>query len=560
MRLVKVLIPTLVFLGFISADVYAQRGQETRFERDLNTRDDQPVREFVESKENIDIKEKASNLEISGDVRFEWRSIQEKGEVYIFRDRDDSSSSSSRRSRYSYPSDESSIRSGRNSHISFPSDESYPYSYSDDDYSDDYFAFESELEEEEVPPQELRKHYRAFRGGDHVDAKGVPLSTNDFDVEFNLKIKYNYKKSWCYAHLQFDNPAGVRGRNDCIVPAGYPVFNENGSKVVDFLSRDSRWALKGSGDGFSVNLKRCFMGYNILADGKHRLDIEVGRRKLDDVFDSEIQFTSRFDGILLKYASAIDEFSDWYIDGGAFVIDERTNHFGWVAEVGLIDIMDTGLDLRYNIIDWQKFGTSWCCVHNPLGTRFLNSEVTVTYTIHPKFNWFGCREERELPIEFYGGFLINHAAKKHFLTHHKKKNLGWYAGIYIGNVDKEGDWSFDLEYIVVQAQAVAENDVGSIGRGNILNLSLLDVIDESIPERYSDYSSCNISSDPIHEVKGLYPLCGNTNFIGYRAEFLYALTDNLSLDTVYEFSYAEDERIGGRHHYHDFELEAIYAF
>ena len=81
MKLLKCLISLLVF-GFTTG-VYAQRGQETSFGRELNNRDDQPVREFVESKENIDIKEKAKNLEISGDVRFEWRSIQEKGVVYF---------------------------------------------------------------------------------------------------------------------------------------------------------------------------------------------------------------------------------------------------------------------------------------------------------------------------------------------------------------------------------------------------------------------------------------------------------------------------------------------
>ena len=499
MKLVKYLIPILMVAGFKATGVYAQFGQETTFSRDLNTRDDQPVREFVESKENIDVKEKASNLEISGDVRFEWRTIREKGVVFFL-----------------------------------------------DEYSSSYYG-----SYEEPSSGSLYQEYRALRGGEHVDARGIPISLNDFDVEFNLKLKYNFKKAWCYAHLQFDNPAGVRGRNDCIVPAGFPVFNKEGSEVVDFFSRDSRWAIKGSGDSFSINLKRAYMGYNIWADGKHRLDIEVGRRKLDDVFDSEIEFTSRFDGVLLKYASSIQDFSDWYLDVGAFVIDERVNHFGWVAEIGLIDIMDSGLDLRYSIIDWQKRGFNRCLVDNPYGARFLNSQVTVTYTIHPKFG----SKQIEIPFEFYGGFLINHLAKKEIFTHHKKKNLGWYAGLYVGNVNKEGDWSFDIEYIVVQAQAVSEFDVGSIGRGNILDENLLDILDESFPYASSDYSSV-----PSSGIVGIFPRRGNTNFVGYRTEFLYAITDNLSIDLIFEISNEEDRRIGGRHSYNDFEIEAIYAF
>ena len=503
MKLVKYLIPLLIIAGFKATGVYAQFvGQETAFDRELNTRDDQPLREFVESKENIDVKEKASNLEIAGDVRFEWRSIREKGVVYFFEDDSGSHYSTGQ----------------------IPPPETSPTPYSE---------------------------FRALRGGDHVDARGLPISLNDFDVEFNLKFKYNYKKAWCFAHLQFDNPAGIRGRNDCIVPAGFPVFNKEGSEVVGTFSRDSRWAIKGSGDAMSITLKRAYIGYNVYADGKHRFDIEVGRRKLEDVFDSEIEFTSRFDGVLLKYASAIEDFSDWYIDAGAFVIDERVNHFGWVAEVGMIDIMDSGLDLRYNIIDWRKRGKNRCFVWNPTGTKFLNSQVTITYTIHPKFG----SKQTEIPIEFYGGFLINHLAKKTIFTHWKKKNLGWYAGIYIGNVHKEGDWSFDIEYIVVQAQAVSDTDVGSIGRGNILDENLIDIIDESFP-----YASSDSSSEPTYGIVGIFPRRGNANFVGYRTEFLYAITDNLSIDMVFEISNEEDRRIGGRHRYNDFEIEAIYAF
>ena len=502
MKLARFLIPFLVIVGFQTTCVYAQFvGQETTFDRDLNTRDDQPVREFVESKENIDIKEKASNLEISGDVRFEWRSIREKGEVYFY-----------------------DVNSG--------------YYYSEGD---------------EPPPYSdtLYEEYRELRGGNHVDRNGIPISLNDFDVEFNLKLKYNYKRSWCYAHLQFDNPAGISGRNDCAtIPAGFPIFNRDGTRVVGFLSRDSRWAIKGSGEGGAINLKRAFMGYNILADGKHRLDIEIGRRKFDDVFDSEIEFTSRFDGILLKYASSIQDFSDWYLDGAVFVIDERVNHYGWAFEIGLIDIMDSGLDLRYNLIDWEKRGKNRCFIFNSLGTRFLDSQWTITYTIHPKF---GC-QNKEVPIEFYGGFLINHLAKKTIFTHGKKKNLGWYAGVYIGNVDKEGDWSLDLEYILVQAQAVTERDVGSIGRGNILDENNMDLLEESFSS--GSYSYFN----PTHDIEAIFPRRGNTNFVGYRVEFLYAVTDNLSLDMVFELSNEEDRRIGGRHHFNDFELEAIYAF
>lgn len=370
---------------------------------------------------------------------------------------------------------------------------------------------------------------------------------NDFDVEFNLKIKYTFKDAWAKAHLQFDNPAGIRGRNPCF--STFPVFNREGSDVVDTLPRDSRWALKGSGEGMFLTLKRAYIGYNIFADGKHRLDIEIGRQKLDDIFDSEIEFSARFDGILLRFASAVEEMFDWYITAGGFVIDERVNHFGYVTEIGFLDIYEMGLDVRYSFIDWKKRGENRCFIFNPLGTQFQNSQVTLTYTFSQTLSG------KEIPIELYGGFLVNHAAKKTVFTHRKKKNLGWYAGVYIGNVDKKGDWSVDIEYIAVQAQAVPEYDVGSIGRGNILDENLLDILDETFSSQSSDSSSI-----PSSGIVGYFPRRGNANFVGWRVEFLYAITDNFSLDFIYEISKEEDKRIGGRHRYRDFEIEAVYAF
>lgn len=485
MKLAKQLIPFLMVAVMTATSAYAQVGQETRFNRELNTRDDQAVKEFVESKENIDIKEKASNLEISGDVRFEWRTIQEKGVV---------------------------LDSGSGYVSSGPFD----------------------------------KDFRHLRGGNHVDSRGLPLSNNDFDVDFNLKFKYTFKKAWAMAHIEFDNPAGIKGRNDCF--GKFPVFNSDGSEVDDEVRRDNRRTLKGSGEGNAITLKRAYIGYNVLADGKHRLDIEVGRRKLDDVFDSELQFTNRFDGILLKYATALGEVSDWYLDVAGFVIDERVNHFGYVFEFGFLNIYDTGLDIRYNFIDWTKEGSNRCFARNPIGTKFQNSEVTITYTINPVIF---CKET---PVEFYGGFLINHAAPTSVFTRGKRKNLGWYAGVYLGKVHKEGDWSIDVEYVVIQAQAVPDNDVGSIGRGNVLDENLFDVVETS-PHQFSDLSSSASSVE-----KGYVPRRGNTNFIGWRFEGLYAITDNLSLDICYEFSYEEDRHIGGRHYYQDFGIEALYAF
>lgn len=475
MKRVNYLIFFFVFTLFAIKDVSAQIGQETSFDRQLRSIDDQPLREFVESKENIDVKQKANNLDISGDVRFYWQNLQEKGESLY----------------------ENISSSGDNQNSS-----------------------------------RTHEKYRAFRGGNHVDREGLPLGKNIFDVEFNLKMKYSYKKSWAMAHIQLDNPAGSRASVRC--KEEFPIFNESGSKVVERKSRNTRRNLKGSGLAAAINLKRAYIGYNVWADGKHRVDIELGRRKFDDIFLSEIQFGNRFDGILLKYATAFDEIADFYWNTGAFVIDQRVNHFGYVTELGLLNIGDYGIDLRYSFVNWSKYGRNRCFYRNPEGTDFANSQISFSYKITPEFF---CTE---VPVEFYGGFLVNHAAKATRFTKNKKENLGWYGGIYLGQVIKEGDWAIDIEYVVVQAQAVPDADISSIGRGNIFNEGLFDEMD--------DLGSLDI------------PRRGNGNFYGWRLNYLYALTDNLTADFVYQWSQAQNRRIGGTHSYHDFEMEVIYAF
>lgn len=459
----------LLFLATASCSLLVadDAGQETDFERQLNETDVNPIRQFVESKENISLEDKDQNMEISGDVRFEYRNIHESANV-IKVDQED----------------------GR------------------------FF-----------------QRYESLRGGDAM-SRGLPVSNNDFDVEFNFKIKYTYGRSWFGAHVQYDNSAGIKGHNDCITTRPECQY---------IVERDSRRGCKGSGEGNNVNLKRAYMGYNIYADGVHRWDIELGRRKLNDIFDSEIQFSNRFDGAILKYASSIDKVADWYFYAGAFVVDERVNRFGSAFEVGFLNVFDTGLDLKYSLINWLGNGRSRCGKHfDPIGYNFKNSQFTFDYHFTAPYT---C----ELPAEFYGAFLINHAARKRCVTHNKLANLGWYLGLYLGEVEDAGDWSMDILYEWVQAQAVADCDVDGICHGNIQDEQFTDV-----------YELKDKVTGDVVDV--LIPGRGNANYKGWKFEFLYGITDNLSLDLLYQFSHPVNSHIGGAHAFKEFKCEAIYAF
>lgn len=451
--------------------------QETRQEKDLEEHDFEAIREFLSEKRKESLVDRGENakLNISGDVRFEWQHLTERGPHFQYRDVN-------------------------------------------------------------------------LRGGSALKG-GIKVSRNDFDIECNLRFDYRGRKTWAVTQLQFDNGAGVGAYRNCFDDPEGPI---------------------GSGQCNDICVKRAYVGYNVYTCDKVRLDLELGRRKLYDVFESYIQFQSRFDGLLVKYTDSRPELFDFYWYGAAFIVDERADHFGFVQELGFIDIADAGFDFRYSLIWWPKIrGKDRCCldpnaltqafgkrfVRNAEGWQFIDSQFSFSYNLDPEIL---CT-----PVEFYGAFLINHYAKKRFLQnnpsrpHHgervtpeqiayrshrdthrdreklkpkQKQNIGWYVGVLIGEVKEEGDWSLDLTYEYVQAQAIQENDVAGIGRGNVL--------DESFTAERR----------------------GDTNFKGWRAEFLYAITDHLSVDTLFQTSSAIDPKIGGPHHYSQFKVETIYGF
>lgn len=500
MNFSKYLIHLSVIGALLGANAYSL---ESNYERRHDQTDDRSIRGFVQSKENIEIKEKASHLEISGDVRAEWNHDLEHGFRTIF-------------------------KNGK-----------------------------------------FKQKYVLLQGKNGLDDDLELTGSNDWDIEFNLKIKYAYERSWAMAQLQFDNPSGTNGYNFC--DDAVLVLDEDGSSLSSSsysgqsspsgvaIARDNSSACKGSGAALFINLKRAYMGYNIWADGNHRLDVEVGRQKLNDLFESEIQYSSRFDGIVFKFASRIDEVFDWYCYASAFVIDERVNHIGYAGEIGLLNAFDSNIDIKYSFIDWKNQGKNRCFVHHSVGAAFMNSQIFMEYHIDPSIGG------KTVPASFYGAFVYNHAAPRTSLTHGKRQNIGWYAGFFIGEAKKKGEWNIDIMYQYVEAQMASDCDVDGIGRGNILNEHFTDVLifDESLSSSSIDsidsgFSSSEISKFSSQEV--FLPRRGNANFKGWTFEGLYAFTDHLAVDITFEFTHAADSHIGGAHHFRHFEIEALYTF
>lgn len=320
--------------------------------------------------------------------------------------------------------------------------------------------------------------------------------SQQYNVEADILMNYKADITWGTAKIKFNNRAGV---------------------------------ISGTSD--KVALDRAFLGVRFLEGETYTMSFEAGRRRLNYTFDSKIQFRAFMDGLLYKYDQSIDTVGDLYFYGGPFVVNFTNNHYAYVFELGALNIGNTGIYLKYSFIDWDTKHYD-----NPLISQkfdFMNSQITLGYKIVPK--WL------EKVITIYSAALVNSAAKKIPLTNYHKDNYAWYVGFSIGELRKQGDWAFDIDYQYVMPQAVPDYDLAGIGRGNAAGVGFYSV-----------------------DSKGKTPTTIDTaigsNFKGFETTFLYLFTSNLTLRQSYAMSIRQNKEVGPIFRFKQYSMELVYLF
>lgn len=312
-----------------------------------------------------------------------------------------------------------------------------------------------------------------------------------------------------------------------------------------WVSTKVKWSVVDGIDGGSVTrpeLDRAFIGYDIYECKEQDFYVEVGRSRLDYIFDSRVEFSSFFDGIHLYYTNEFPWVGTFVLHGGPFIVDSFTNHYAWVFETYVDEWADTGWIFKYSLIDWRRRRPTRYIgdldkppgkfITNNPRNRFLVSQMLFGYSRDVDC----CRCKT---LYLYGAVLANHDAKKSPTTRNRYENKAWYVGFTLGKLCKACDWSLDANYQYVQAQAVPEFDVAGIGHGNAAGTPFSDALIAHLPSREA---------------------VGFTNFKGVQVSLLYALTDALSLRTKGEWTRPIDKELGGNFTYKSFEFAVIYAF
>ncbi len=353
---------------------------------------------------------------------------------------------------------------------------------------------------------EWRNVHEKLNGVRQVGINSVSgLANNQFDVEVNLYFDYKADKTWAAIKLEFDNAMG-----------------------------------RLTGDVNQIALERAYLGYHLFDDGVSRLDLMVGRQRMYDLYDSEIQFNSTADGFTATYAVSFESVGDFLVKGGGYLVDARQAHPVWIIEAGIFDIGDTGLYFEYSFVDWSKNGNPNLSSRNVNAFKFINNQFILGYVFDPAMVYVDAR--------FFGGILWNADADKRALKRltgvNTRANLGWWIALQVGKLEKAMDWAGQVQWQVSEAQAVPDFDVSGIGRGNSQN---------------SAFFTTGPGSTTVNVFPGQLAQ-GDSNYSGFEIDFMYALTNEIVLEARLQRALAKSRSLGGPLSYTNFQLEAIYGF
>ncbi|NGX56521.1 MAG: hypothetical protein K1060chlam5_00764 [Candidatus Anoxychlamydiales bacterium] len=362
---------------------------------------------------------------------------------------------------------------------------------------------------------EVRVEMQGFnekKNGIDQRGKNSPTTKPDYalDVEVNIILDYHNDRTWGVVKLEYDNDMGVI-----------------------------------SGSTGRIALEKGYFGARLIDGETFNLDGEIGRRNLGNVFDSKVQYATLFDGGLLKFNKAWESIGNFYTNVAAFLIDDFYNHYGEIIELGMLHIGNTGFYLKTSFINWKKhYSKSDISDSNEKKAKNLRYDFAISQLI---LGYQGAIGKDKKYLKVYLGGLVNYFAKRlpfDNTLNNNKYRYAFYVGTSYGRVLKAGDWALDMNFQYVMPQAVPEYDSGGIGLGNATGTGFY-------TQRTN--GTGNLITDRNLAV-------GRTNYKGFSFEFLYAISNNLTLLQNFQISNKQTNKVGPKMNYKKYEMEFIFAF
>lgn len=178
-------------------------------------------------------------------------------------------------------------------------------------------------------------------------------------------------------------------------------------------------------NGFVLtNIDKAVIGYQLNDIADYPCFLQVGRLKMDDTFESKLQFNSMYNGI--HFCIKKDNFS---LHGGPFMNNTKEKHIGVIGEVTFDKIKDLPVSLSYSLTNWYP------------EMAYTISQITA------KYHFVNIQGH---PVTCYAAYLRNHRINS--------ESNGFYLGATLGKVEKAKDYLVDVSYQYAEDSAIPSID------------------------------------------------------------------------------------------------------
>jgi hypothetical protein len=186
------------------------------------------------------------------------------------------------------------------------------------------------------------------------------------------------------------------------------------------------WGYDNSRKG--LELDKAIIGYQVFSNENSNVNIEVGKNRLEHMFDSKMQFDSHFTGARIVYSNMSNRGHQFILHGGPCVLDMAEQDFGFVVEASATPNIQFPITCKYSITYWSD--------------DFIISQFTGSYKILDGFA--------------YGAFLINHITDT---------PVGFYFGYTYGQIEKAKDYMVDANLQYSKRGLLPYWDAKGVSRG-----------------------------------------------------------------------------------------------
>lgn len=171
-------------------------------------------------------------------------------------------------------------------------------------------------------------HYDEWGNAFHPDVAtpGINFkkkSPNSYNANANIYLEFDTRRTWAKLQIEATNPGGT-----------FPEKKDG------------------------IRVKRALMGYTIYECGCDRWYVELGRQKLCEHFDSEVQYGSRLDGVFTRVGTKLPRLGESYIQGGYNIVNVDINQYAYIVEAGALNILDQCIYAKLSFVDWTNGGIS----------------------------------------------------------------------------------------------------------------------------------------------------------------------------------------------------------